>query len=213
MSCEKCPSLCESRTQIVFPTPCAEGGILAIGEAPGACEDETGEGFCGTAGKKLDEIMATFGISRSEYGRANIVRCRPANNRKPTKEEIALCLPYLVETIKTCKPSVLLLVGGTPTAVFKGGGALFKRIQEAKSSTRINVDSCHPKVKELADLPMHAVPMPHTSPLAWNRFAPNARKWSSIGIEQVAKAIRLAQQKNKIEDKDEEKREERPEWI
>lgn len=134
MTCAACPSLCQSRIQIVLPTPCPAGGLLAVGEAPGADEDAKGEGFVGRAGKTLDTLLAAHGISREAYGRANIVRCRPEGNRKPTAHEVAACLPKLAEFIQECRPAVILLVGGTPTASFLGAGSLYRRIQESRQS-------------------------------------------------------------------------------
>jgi uracil-DNA glycosylase family 4 len=94
--CRLCGRLAESRTRIVFPTPCPPGGLLAIGEAPAADEDEVGEGFVGRAGRVLDALLAQYGLERNrDYGVANIVRCRPENNRKPDWQEITNCLPWL----------------------------------------------------------------------------------------------------------------------
>lgn len=105
--CSHCPALCASRSQIVMPTPAPVGGLLAIGEAPGQKEDETGVGFAGQAGKMLDRLLAEHGIGREGYGRANIVRCRPPENRKPMKQEVDACLPYLADFIEKTKPRVL----------------------------------------------------------------------------------------------------------
>lgn len=190
MNCDRCPALCKSRTRIVLPTPCQAGGLLAIGEAPGADEDAAGEGFVGRAGKTLDAVLLANGIGRDGYGRANIVRCRPEGNRKPTPQERDACLPLLIDFILECRPRVLLLVGQTPTGVFRGNGSLPGRIEETRrwSGSIIGENLCHPAVKRLAgrDFALAAVPMPHTSPLAWNRNAPDGRKWAEIGREQVA---------------------------
>lgn len=189
MTCATCPSLCQSRTQIVLPTPCPAGGLLAIGEAPGADEDAKGEGFVGRAGKTLDALLALHGISRNDYGRANIVRCRPEGNRKPTALETSACLPKLAEFIQECNPGVILLVGGTPTAVFLGAGSLYRRVQESRQSMFTDLRLGHPGLSVLGRRGLLAVPMPHTSPLAFNRNAPDGRKWSVIAAEQVALAV------------------------
>ncbi len=189
MSCGFCPSLCQSRTQIVLPTPCPVGGLLAIGEAPGADEDTKGEGFVGRAGKTLDTLLAAHGISREAYGRANIVRCRPEGNRKPTALEAATCLPKLAEFIQECQPGVILLVGGTPTAAFLGAGSLYRRIQESRQSAFTDLRLGHPGLARLGRRGVLAVPMPHSSPLAFNRNSPDGRKWSVIAREQVALAV------------------------
>ena len=123
-ACSHCQNLVSCRTQIVLATPCQTGGLLAIGEAPGADEDLKGIGFIGTAGKTLDRLLSVHGIGRDDYGRANICRCRPPENRKPTSSEISACLPFLADVIHTFKPRVIIAVGGTPTAVFCGKGTL-----------------------------------------------------------------------------------------
>ena len=131
-NCDDC-SLCSRRTQIVMPTPCLPGGLLAIGEAPGAEEDIAGEGFVGRAGKTLDKLLGIYGIARSDYGRANLCRCRPVDdagkNRKPTAKEIEACLPKLAEFIGECRPGVILCVGWTPGQVFVPAGSLAAAIE------------------------------------------------------------------------------------
>lgn len=82
--CALCPALCESRAQIVMPTPAPCGGLLAIGEAPGQAEDENGYGFAGQAGKTLDGLLAEHGIPREGYGQANVL---PAWHRKAPNGE------------------------------------------------------------------------------------------------------------------------------
>ncbi|WP_206611773.1 uracil-DNA glycosylase [Acidithiobacillus sulfuriphilus] len=127
MICERCPSLWASRTRIVetdlpdFGRPCR---ILAIGEAPGTDEDAQGRGFVGRAGRGLHNLLKQHGLRRGyDYGCANIVRCRPPDNRKPSAEERANCLPHLAETILMAKPDALLLVGNTAAQTFLGGGS------------------------------------------------------------------------------------------
>lgn len=197
-SCERCPNLAACRTQVVVASPSATGGLLAIGEAPGADEDARGEGFIGTAGKTLDRLLAAEGLSRADYGRANICRCRPPENRKPSAAEVAACLPYLANLILETKPKVLLLVGGTATAHFMGGGALATRISQSQVSTFNDLSLAHDVLRKLFRdtlLPsrggIHCVPMPHTSPLAFNRNAPSGEKWSAVAARQVALAVSL----------------------
>ncbi|MBU2793100.1 uracil-DNA glycosylase [Acidithiobacillus thiooxidans] len=202
MTCQKCPSLCASRTQIVEPDlpefECASGTsvadrrpcrVLVIGEAPGADEDAQGKGFVGRAGRTLHRLLEEHGLRRGfDYGCANIVRCRPPENRKPTKDEVGNCLSRLSETLVRAKPDALLLVGGTAVSVFCGPGALWGCIQEANREeyrTR-NPLLAHQAVREyLSQYRPLLVPMPHTSPLAWNRNAPDGRKWAEVGAEQV----------------------------
>ncbi len=191
MICAKCPGLCASRTRIVLPDlpefgrPCR---LLVIGEAPGADEDREGKGFLGRAGRTLHRLLEEQGLRRGyDYGCANIVRCRPLGNRKPTPLEIENCLPFLAETILKTRPQALLLVGATPTAMICGGGSLSYRISQLRGNGwRATPGMEHRLLRDALETVYPKVfPMPHTSPLAWNRNAPDGRKWSEVGREQV----------------------------
>lgn len=192
-ACHECSALAASRNQIVLPTPCPPGGLLAIGEAPGCEEDEIGEGFVGAAGRTLDELLDRNGLERNrDYGVANIVRCRPPNNRRPTKDEVASCLPRLGEFLLECKPKVLLLVGKTAVEVFMGRGDLTWHINRTTHSPILLAKDAHPALQP-AIRSLHVlvggavvIPMPHTSGMAWNRKAPDGRRWCEIGAEQAA---------------------------
>lgn len=80
------------------------------------------EGFVGQAGKTLDALFAANGVARAQYGRANVVRCRPPGNRKPQTDEKDACLPKLAASIVAFRPRVLLLVGATAIEAFLGKG-------------------------------------------------------------------------------------------
>ncbi len=196
--CTSCELHC-ARKQIVYPTPCQPGGLLVIGEAPGADEDEAGEGFVGQSGKVLDALLRKHGLRRGmEYGVANIARCRPPNNRKPTSAEKAACLPHLADSIISIRPKALLLVGGTAISVILGGGSVFVRVQQSRESAFCDYSFSHAafagalKANDpaLFRAGIIAIPTPHTSGLAWNRTAADGRRWSEIGDEQVAMAAR-----------------------
>jgi len=191
--CSLCPSLCVNRIQIVHPTPSPQGGLLAIGEAPGEDEAIIGEGFVGSSGKRLDKVMAEFGIQRSDYGRANICRCRPPNNRRPTTAEKNNCLPLLVDFIASVKPRVLLLVGLTAAKPFFGKAGLLDCIEIAeRQDFRFDPGLAHHTLKALSEvhkLELKVIPMPHTSGLSWNRKTPSGESWSAIGRLQIEKAL------------------------
>lgn len=191
MHCSECPELCSSRSLIVMPSPAPFGGLLAIGEAPGQIEDEKGYGFAGQAGKTLDALMEIHGISRDGYGQANICRCRPPGNRRPSKNEVSACLPKLVEFIAETKPRLLLLVGGTATNYFMGAGSLLRRIEMSRrvGGDWLDASLCHAAIRPIAQSGLLAIPMPHTSGMAWHRKAPNGQTWCEIGKEQVALAV------------------------
>jgi len=193
MDCTLCPALCGTRIQVVNPSPCPAGGLLAIGEAPGRHEDEIGSGFVGPAGKTLDKVLAEFGLARNDYGRANICRCRPPGNRRPLNTEIDACIPRLVDSINTMQPRVLLLVGATAVVPFLGKGSLLSLIEKSREPgcATINRRECHPTALLLDRRHIHVVPMPHTSGLAWNRTAPNGVRWGEVGRQQIALALAL----------------------
>ena len=109
-SCTQCP-LHESRTQTVFGVGDTEADWLIIGEAPGAEEDRPGEPFVGRAGKLLDEMLRAVGQSRERVFIANILKCRPPNNRDPKPAEAAACRHYLERQIELIQPKIILAVG------------------------------------------------------------------------------------------------------
>ena len=190
-SCDRCSALCASRTQIVLPDASdtlRHLPLLVIGEAPGADEDAQGRGFVGRAGRTLHRLLESFGLVRwHQYGCANIVRCRPEGNRRPTAEEIWNCGAFLLETLERSKPEAILLVGGTATSVFCGSGPLHMRMAELRRSDHhLNLDLCHPRLKPFFEQKaVRVFAIPHTSPLSWNRNAPDGRKWSEWAKEEV----------------------------
>ena len=109
-ACTRCP-LHESRTQTVFGVGNMDADWLIIGEAPGAEEDRRGEPFVGRAGKLLDEMLRAAGQSREQVFIANILKCRPPNNRDPDVEEAKACRGYLERQIALLKPKIILAVG------------------------------------------------------------------------------------------------------
>ena len=108
--CERCP-LCAGRTNIVFGTGSTRARLVVIGEAPGFHEDRTGEPFVGRAGQLLTRMLAAIGVPRQEAYIANVIKCRPPDNRDPLPEEIAACSPFLVRQVEAIQPQVILTVG------------------------------------------------------------------------------------------------------
>jgi DNA polymerase len=109
-ACTRC-KLHESRTQTVFGTGDPNADWMIIGEAPGAEEDRRGEPFVGRAGKLLDEMLQAVGQGRDSVFIANILKCRPPNNRDPEPAESAECRRYLERQIKLVQPKIILAVG------------------------------------------------------------------------------------------------------
>lgn len=112
-------SLGTLRDTMVFATGNPEARIVLVGEAPGYQEEKEREPFVGPAGQKLNDILKAMGISREEVYISNIVKFRPAtprqttNNRKPTPEEMASCLPFIREELAIIRPECVIALGGT----------------------------------------------------------------------------------------------------
>jgi len=108
--CTAC-ALHEGRTQTVFGVGSQQADWLVIGEAPGAEEDRQGEPFVGRAGKLLDAMLLALGLRREQIFIANILKCRPPNNRDPAPEEMRCCWPFLARQIALLNPKIILAVG------------------------------------------------------------------------------------------------------
>ncbi len=113
-SCTKC-ALAETRTTVVFGVGSPKADVMLIGEAPGFNEDQEGEPFVGAAGHLLDRLLSEIGLSRQEVYIANVLKCRPPNNRDPLQGEIDACKGYLLEQIKLVEPRVVVTLGNFST--------------------------------------------------------------------------------------------------
>ena len=112
LSCTRC-GLSRTRTQVVFSDGHPDARLMVVGEAPGANEDATGLPFVGQAGKLLDLMLASVGLSRRDSVYiCNVIKCRPPGNRNPDPDEIAACAPFLRRQIELVRPEAILGVGG-----------------------------------------------------------------------------------------------------
>lgn len=112
--CRRC-RLCEKRTRIVFGVGSPRARLMFVGEGPGADEDVQGEPFVGRAGQLLTKIIEAMGLARPEVYIANIVKCRPPENRTPLPDEVGTCAPFLLRQIAAIRPSVIVCLG-TPAS-------------------------------------------------------------------------------------------------
>ena len=110
ISCQQC-ELHQTRIQTVFGVGNQQAEWMIIGEAPGADEDRQGEPFVGKAGKLLNAMLRAIGLQREEVYIANILKCRPPNNRDPNPEEAAQCMPYLIRQIQLVQPKLIVALG------------------------------------------------------------------------------------------------------
>jgi len=109
-NCTRC-ELSQSRTNTVFGVGNPEADWMIIGEAPGAEEDRRGEPFVGRAGQLLDQMLLAIGQTRGDVFIANILKCRPPNNRDPKPAEVTACREYLERQIALIQPRIILAVG------------------------------------------------------------------------------------------------------
>lgn len=108
--CTRC-RLCEARIHTVFGEGDPDADVFFIGEGPGENEDETGRPFVGRAGVMLDTMIKGMGLSREKVFIANIVKCRPPQNREPMPDEVATCTPYLQRQLEIVRPKVIVTLG------------------------------------------------------------------------------------------------------
>lgn len=126
-ACVACRELASTRTQTVFGVGHSEPSVCFIGEAPGSDEDKQGQPFVGRAGQLLDRILKACRWQRDEVYIANILKCRPPNNRTPLPQETGNCMPYLINQLRIIKPRTICALGGvasqtlldTPTPIGK----------------------------------------------------------------------------------------------
>jgi uracil-DNA glycosylase len=135
IECGKCPHLASTRANIVFGVGNPEATLMFVGEAPGADEDREGEPFVGRAGQLLTKIIQAMGFERGDVYIANILKCRPdmppgeSGNRKPRPDEMATCLPYLIEQIEIIQPKCLVALGSTAMEGLLGSPAVMRQVR------------------------------------------------------------------------------------
>jgi DNA polymerase len=111
--CVQCSELAACRHNVVFGVGDTHAELMFVGEAPGADEDMEGEPFVGRAGQLLTKMIQAMGYKRSEVYIANILKCRPPNNRPPLPEEMERCLPFLRQQIALIRPKTMVCLGAT----------------------------------------------------------------------------------------------------
>ena len=117
--CKKC-KLCNNRNNIVFGCGNKNADIMLIGEGPGADEDIQGIPFVGKAGKLMNSAFEALEINRDDVYIANVVKCRPPNNRNPEKDEETACLDYLRNQVILVKPKIIVLLGNVALKAILG---------------------------------------------------------------------------------------------
>ena len=109
--CTRCKLHTQGRTQVVFGVGNPEADLMFVGEAPGADEDVQGVPFVGRAGQLLTKIIEAIGMKREDVYIANVIKCRPPQNRNPEPDEVETCEPFLFKQIDIIKPKVIVALG------------------------------------------------------------------------------------------------------
>jgi uracil-DNA glycosylase len=152
-------------TNIVFGKGNNKSDILFVGEAPGKNEDEQGLPFVGAAGKNLDKLLNQTNLCPTDIYITNILKCRPPNNRDPTKEEIELHTPYLIKQIKEMQPKIVCSLGNYSTKFFLAEGDI-KKMKHQKNITEIHGIPIHIFFKGIK---IKLIPLFHPAAMIYNR--------------------------------------------
>lgn len=157
--------ICKQCKNIVVGKGNLNAKIMFVGEAPGKNEDEQGLPFVGAAGKNLDKLLEKVGLTMNDVYIANILKCRPPENRNPLPSEIKAHTPWLIEQIKEIKPKVICSLGNYATKFFLANGEVDKM---DKISGITNV---HGKIKEMEfhGVKIVLIPLFHPAAIIYNR--------------------------------------------
>lgn len=152
-------------TNIVVGKGNPDADILFVGEAPGRNEDEQGIPFCGAAGKNLDKLLDNVGLNMDDIYVANILKCRPPENRDPLPDEIRAHTPWLLKQIKDMKPKVVCSLGNYATKFFMALGDVDK-MKDQPGITQV-----HGKAQdiEIEGLKIKLIPLFHPAAIIYNR--------------------------------------------
>ncbi len=135
-ACQRC-RLAKSRTLAVPGEGPSNAKIMFIGEAPGFHEDQQGRPFVGAAGQFLEELLASINLTRQQVFIANVVKCRPPNNRDPQPDEIEACRPFLEAQIALLKPKIIVTLG---------------RYSMALAFSNVSISRIHGQPKRVGDI-------------------------------------------------------------
>ncbi len=167
-------------TNLVFADGNPSGGIMLIGEAPGADEDRQGLPFVGRAGQLLDRMLAAIGLDRQKVYITNIVNWRPPGNREPSPEEAAICLPFLHRHIELADPKLLVLLGAVPVRHLTGLQGILRHRGRWESYR------CQMSGREVPVMltlhPAYLLRQPAAKRLAWQDLTAISQRAKSLGL-------------------------------
>jgi len=157
--CTRC-TLCEQRNKIVFGDGDPNAELMFVGEGPGADEDEQGLPFVGRGGQLLNNMITAMGLSREQVYIANIVKCRPPENRVPEFDEATTCTPFLFQQIDVIRPRLLVALGATAATYLLAG-------KSSLSSLRGRIHDCRGSKLVVTYHPAYLLRDPRQKPEAW----------------------------------------------
>ena len=162
-NCLKC-DLGKTRKNFVFGVGDFNASLLLVGEAPGEQEDLSGEPFVGRAGKLLDKMLTAINRSReNDVFICNVLKCRPPDNRDPSKEEISKCEPYLVNQIDLIQPKLIVALG-------RVAGKTLLSVDKSLKDMRNTIHSYHGTNLIVTYHPAALLRNSNWKPDAWNDF-------------------------------------------
>jgi uracil-DNA glycosylase family 4 len=175
-------ALKRTATNTVFADGVASGGIMLIGEAPGRDEDRSGKPFVGRAGQLLDKMLASIGLDRKQNAYiTNVINWRPPDNRDPTPEEAAACLPFLRRHIELADPGVIILLGAVAARHVVGVTDGIMKLRGRWLEYRVG-DKMVPLMPTLH--PAYLLRQPSHKKLAWRDLQAVRDKMQSLGLPQ-----------------------------
>ena len=173
--CQRC-ALSQTRKQIVFGEGSPNAELMFVGEAPGAEEDKTGRPFVGRAGQLLEKMIGAMGWSRDEVYIANVLKCRPPNNRDPKPEEVASCKSFLASQIESVSPSVIVTLG-------RPAAQLLLNTEAPISALRGRFQKCMGKTVMPTFHPAYLLRSPERKREAWSDLQEVMKALESMGVK------------------------------
>ena len=157
--------ICKNCKNVVVGKGNLKAEILFVGEAPGRNEDEQGLPFVGAAGKNLDKLLASVGLSLDNIYVTNILKCRPPENREPLPEEVKAHTPWLMRQIREMKPKVICSLGNHATKFFLSG------CNPEDMDKQPGITSVHGKVRviEVDGMKIRLIPLFHPAAIIYNQ--------------------------------------------
>ena len=173
-----------SATNTVFADGTPEGRVMFIGEAPGRDEDRIGKPFVGRAGQLLDKMLASIGLDRNRNAYiTNVINWRPPDNRDPSPEEAAMCLPFLRRHIELANPGVIVLLGAVAARHVMGISEGIMKSRGRWMEYRVG-DRMVPIMPTLH--PAYLLRQPAHKKLAWRDLQALAIRMESLGLPELA---------------------------